>query len=71
MSRVIYEKKYPKEPLEDAATLPETAKPDSAGADEHLSYEAILKWLCEDSVSIPIPGRLRAAADFIRIAREV
>ena len=65
MEKVIYEKKYPKEDLDDLEGLPE------ACGEPEVPFEEFLKQMCEDFVYVLIPSRQKAARAFIRLAREI
>lgn len=65
MGRIIYEKEYPKESLEEQMTEPEEQTiPD-------ISFEEFMRRGFENRFSIPIPNRVNGAQAFIAAAKNV
>lgn len=65
MSRIIYEKTYPKETPEEATYEPESRdRPD-------MSFEEFMRRGDENRFSIPIPNREHGAIAFVAAAQDV
>lgn len=65
MSRIIYEKKYPKESFDEQAIVPEKRK------EPDISFEEYMRRVYENRFSIPIPARENSAKAFIAAVKDV